>query len=261
MAKGSSGGNTITIWFIVGFLVVVTIGVIVAAIVSGGVSPTTPSSTFQATTVPPISSTDWTQGSPTAKVSLIEYGDYECPACGAYYPIVKQLLSDYGNQVYFAFRNFPLYTIHPDAGIASQAAEAAGLQGKFWQMHDLLYTNQSTWSIVSPSVVVAQYFDGYATSLGMNVAKFDSDMNSSAVMNKIQADVNSGTTAQIDHTPTFFVNNTQIENPTSYDDFKSVLDAALGSTSSTIASSSGVSVSVSGASSTSGLTVTSTPLY
>ncbi len=223
--------DKITIWFIVGFVALVVVVVVVAGITSGGFS-TAPSNTpagFVATTVPPITSADWTRGNATATVSFIEYGDYECPACAETEPIMQQLESDYGSRVTFVFRNFPLYTIHPDAGISAQAAQAAGLQGKFWEMHDLLYAKQNEWSTTAPGDVVAKYFDGYATSLGLDVKTFDQDINSSQVMNKIQADVASANAASVDHTPTFFLNLTQIPNPASYAAFKTVLDTALAS--------------------------------
>jgi protein-disulfide isomerase len=237
MAKGSSGSNKVTLWFIGGFLIVVAIVVVVAAAMSGTGSgiPTTPSD-FVATTVPAITSADWQEGDTNSPVSVIEYGDFECPACGAYFPIMQQLLQNYGSRVDFVFRNFPLTTIHPNAMIAAQAAEAAGLQGKYWPMHDLLYTDQNDWVNDSTSTVVKDYFDVYASSLGLNVTKFDTDINSSAVANKIQIDMTSGNAAQVDHTPTFFINLTQIPNPTSYADFASVLDTAFASSTAGTAS-------------------------
>jgi protein-disulfide isomerase len=225
-----------TIWFIVGFLVLVTVGVIIAGAYSGSPlsspSSSTPSN-FVATTVPAVTSADWTMGSATSSVSFIEYGDYECPACAEYAVLVKQLAADYGSRVLFAFREYPLYTIHPNAGISAQAAEAAGLQGKYWEMHDLLYTKQNDWVTADPTQVVAEYFNGYAQSLGLNVTKFDADIGSAQVLDKIKADVASGDAASINHTPTFFVDLKQIPNPTSYNDFKAVLDAALASSTAT----------------------------
>jgi protein-disulfide isomerase len=229
-----------TLWFIVGFIVLVVGGMIALGSYFGSsASPT--QANFVATTVPAVNAADWKEGNANAAVTLIEYGDYECPACGQYSPIVEKLFADYGSRVLFVFRNFPLYAVHPDAQISAQAAEAAGLQGKYWQMNDLLYKDQATWSAVSPNSVAGQYFDGYAKTLGLDVAKFDSDMNASSVSQKIQTDVAGGNDAKIDHTPTFFVNLTQIPNPTSYDGFKKVLDAALASApaSPTTASSTG----------------------
>ncbi len=221
-----------TLWFIAGFVALVVIVVIVAGVMSGGFDTGTKATTtppgFVATVVPPITSADWTRGTKNATVSLIEYGDYECPACAEYEPIVQQLLKDFDGRVTFSFRNFPLYSIHPDAGISAQAAEAAGLQGKFWEMHDLLYAKQSDWSNIPPASVVAQKFDSYASSLGLDVNKFNSDIVSSKVGSKIQTDVQTANAALIDHTPTYFVNMKQIPNPGSYKDFKAVIDAALG---------------------------------
>jgi protein-disulfide isomerase len=235
MATDSSTHKA-TIWFIIGFLILVVAGVVIAgaysSLSSSGSGTTVPAG-FVATTVAAVTSTDWTMGDASSSVSVIEYGDYECPACGEYNPVVKQLITNYGNHVLFVFREFPLYTIHPNAGVSAEAAEAAGLQGKFWEMHDLLYANQNTWPTKDPKQVTAQYFNGYAQSLGLNVAKFDSDMNSTQVADKIAADVTSGNAANIDHTPTFFVNLKQIPNPMDYAGFKSVLDAALASSTAT----------------------------
>jgi protein-disulfide isomerase len=223
-----------TLWFIVGFVVLVLAGVIVAYVVSGGANSTSSTTTppFVATTVSAITSADWTEGNPSAKVTLIEYGDFECPACGEYEPIMQQLVKTYGNQIFFSFRNFPLYNIHPDAGISAQVAEAAGAQGKYWQMHDLLYADQATWSSDDPSKVMNDYFNGYASSLGLNITRFDADIVSATVSSKISADVASGNAAQIDHTPTFFINLAQIPNPTSASDFQSVVEQAIAAASS-----------------------------
>ncbi len=237
--NGNNAGqaNKATVWFIVGFIVIVTAGVIIAGAYSSGTASSSNSanSTFVATTVPAITSAEWTEGNPKAKVSLIEYGDFECPACGEYYPLVKQLVQNYSSTVQFVFRNFPLYSIHPFAGIGAQAAEAAGLEGgatKYWAMNNLLYTKQSEWSLnsaLTPAQVLSQYFDGYAQSIGLNVNTFNKDINATSVIQKIQTDVNSGNAAQIDHTPTFFVNLKQIPNPTSLANFQAVLNAAIAS--------------------------------
>jgi len=188
------------------------------------------SSTFKATHISNLSASDWVRGaSKGAGVSLVEYGDFECPACGAYEPMLEQLQKEYAGRVVFVFRNFPLYQIHPNAMISSQAAEAAGLQGKYWEMHDLLYSTQAEWATTPSSEVVAKYFDGYAQSLGLNVKKFDTDIASSALIAKVQADLATGNAAEIDHTPTFFINLTQIPNPNSIKDFETALDTALAS--------------------------------
>lgn len=176
---------------------------------------------------PGITAADWTEGNRNAKVTLIEYGDYQCPACAAYYPIVKKAVSDYQDKILFVFRNFPL-SQHPNALPAASAAEAAGAQGKFWEMLGLLYQNQNSWSDLSNP---RNQFEVFASQLGLNLEKFRSDEISQAVQDKIQKDSNGGFAAGIDHTPTFFVNLKQIPNPQSYDDFKSVINQALSAAS------------------------------
>jgi protein-disulfide isomerase len=236
--------NKTTIYFIVGFIVIVTIAVIVAGIYSGSSANNTANSNFVSTTVPPLTANDWKEGNPNAKVTVIEYGDFECPACGAYFPVMQQLYANYSSTVLFVFRNFPLYTIHPFAGIGAEAAEAAGMEGgsaKYWAMHDLLYTDQSQWTAnttLTTSQVISQFFNGYAQSLGLNVATFDDDMSSAQVTTKIQNDVAGGTGAEIDHTPTFFINLQQIPNPNGLSDFTNTLNAALASSTGAAATSS-----------------------
>ncbi|HEY5221171.1 MAG TPA: thioredoxin domain-containing protein [Candidatus Paceibacterota bacterium] len=235
MISNTGQANKATIWFVIGFIVVVTAGVIIAGAYSSGTSSNNASSTFVSTTAPTLTSADWTEGNLNAKVSLVEYGDFECPACGEYFPLVQQLVQNYSSTVLFVFRNFPLTTIHPFAQIGAQAAEAAGLEGgasKYWAMHDLLYTDQTQWSgntALTPAQVVSQYFDGYAQSIGLDINTFNTDLSATAVLDKIQTDVNGGNTAQIDHTPTFFVNLQQIPNPQSLQDFESTLNAAIAS--------------------------------
>lgn len=225
----SDKSKKIMIWAVVVVVVIVTAVLIVLGIMQPAASQG--SSGFATTTAPAITSADHIQGDPTSTVSLIEYGDFQCPACGEYYSIVEQVLSNYGSKISFVFRNFPLPQ-HADAPAAAEAAEAAGLQGKYWQMYDLLYQNQNTWSNASPGDVVSQFFDGYAKSLGLNVDKFNADMTSAKVADKIAGDVKGGDAASIDHTPTFFVNLQQIPNPSTYDQFKSILDQALSSSGS-----------------------------
>ena len=225
-------------WLVGGFIVVVVLAVVAAAYFSNGSSTST--SNFVSTTVPAITSADHITGDASSKVSVIEYGDFECPACGEWEPLVEQLRQTYGTRVEFVFRNFPLYQIHPFAMIGAQAAEAAALQGKYWEMHDLLYKNQAQWTAntsLAPADVVSQFFNGYAQSLGLNVTQFDSDINSSAVQARVQRDITTGNAAKVNHTPTFFVNLQQIPNPTGLTQFEQVIDQALASTSTVSTSS------------------------
>jgi protein-disulfide isomerase len=219
-------------WLIGGFVVVVILAVGAAAYFSNGASTST--SDFVSTTVPPITSADHITGDATSSVSVIEYGDFECPACGEWEPLMEQLRQTYGNRVEFVFRNFPLYQIHPFAMIGAQAAEAAALQGKYWQMHDLLYKDQAQWTAnttLTPADVVSQFFNGYAQSLGLNVTQFDTDINSSSVQARVQRDITTGNAADINHTPTFFINLQQIPNPSGLAQFEQILDQELASSS------------------------------
>lgn len=231
----SGQANKATVWTIVGLIVLVTAGVIIAGAYSSSNSANSANANFVATTAPAISSTDWAEGDPHAKVMLIEYGDYECPACGEYFPVVQQIQKNFSSTLLFVFRDFPLTTIHPFAQVSAEAAEAAGYVGgpsKFWAMHDMLYAKQNEWSVnsaLSPASVTAQFFNGYAQSIGLDVVRFDAAMNATPVLEKIQNDLNGGNAAQIDHTPTFFVDGTQIPNPTSMQDFENTLSAALAS--------------------------------
>ncbi len=160
-----------------------------------------------------------------SKVTLIEYGDFQCPACKSYHPILQELKSSHGDRIKFQFRHYPLVQIHPNAFIGSRAAEAAGKQGKFFEMHDLLYENQDTWSQSSNPTAM---MENYAQQLGLNLDQFKTDMNSSGVADVINADVKAGQAIKANSTPTFVLNNRKIEqNPRSIEDFKKLLDDEL----------------------------------
>ncbi len=160
-----------------------------------------------------------------AQVTLVEFGDFQCPACSVYHSVIKQVLRDYDGKLNLVFRNFPLAQ-HKNALISSYAAEAAGLQGKYWQMYDKIYETQSGWS---ESGDAKSIFLGYAEELGLDRAKFEEDIASDAVKAKVQRDVTDGTSIGIKATPTFFLNGEEISPPASYEGFKSLIDKALGS--------------------------------
>lgn len=150
------------------------------------------------------------EGKGTKGVTLVEYGDYECPICGEYYPAVKQVAAQFNDQIYFQFRNLPLTSIHPNAFAGARAAEAAGLMGKYWEMHDLLYQNQNTWATSSNP---QPYFDQYAQQLGLNVNTFKQKMASEQVNNLINADLSAfAKTKQQEATPTFFLDGKYVSN-------------------------------------------------
>lgn len=174
-----------------------------------------------------VQPTNHVLGTTKNNVTLLEYGDYQCPACGRYYSIVKQVVDEYKDRIQYQFRNLPLNQIHQNAYASARAAEAAALQNKFWEMHDILYTEQSAWSTASNPKTL---FDAYAKQLKLNVSQFDKDFSSSQVNDLINADVSAfdktGATVQ---TPTFFLNGKLVNPGASESDFRSLLDKSLGS--------------------------------
>jgi protein-disulfide isomerase len=167
------------------------------------------------------------QGTGTTGVTLVEYGDFQCPACGQYYPLLKQVQQKYGDKIVFQFRNFPLVQIHQNAMAASRAAEAAGKQGKYWEMHDALYEQQSSWTSSSSPTAI---FEAYAAQLGLNAAQFKTDMESDAVLGTINADIKAGQAYKITGTPTFILDGKKIEeSPRDLAGFEKLINDAIAS--------------------------------
>jgi protein-disulfide isomerase len=154
---------------------------------------------------------DHVEGSANAKVTLIEYGDFQCPYCGEAYAPLRTVISTYGDKIAFVFRNFPLTTIHPNARAAAGVAEAAGLQGKYWEMHDLLYKNQSAWTDVS-TTERDSVFKNFAEQLGMDINKYNADLSNGAkvVNKKIAFDQALAKKIDVSATPTFYLNGTKL---------------------------------------------------
>ncbi len=150
-----------------------------------------------------MSEVDHAAGPKDAPVTLVEYGDYECPYCGMAYPIVKRAQQKLGASLRFVFRNFPLAEAHPHARLAAQAAEAAGAQGKFWEMHDMLFENQRA---LEPEDIV-----GYAKSLGLDTVKFARDVEAGTYAKRVTGDFRNGVKSGVNGTPTFFVNGTRYD--------------------------------------------------
>lgn len=152
---------------------------------------------------------DHVTGNKDANIVLVEYGDYQCPPCKAAYPIVKNLTTAYGDHVAFVFRNFPVSTSHPNARIAAGTAEAAGLQGKYQEMHDMLFEQQSAWSGASLKERDSVFL-GYAEQLGLDVNRFKTDIASDAVNKKITFDAALGRQVGVTGTPAFFLNGESV---------------------------------------------------
>jgi protein-disulfide isomerase len=149
-------------------------------------------------TLPVDPQRDHTQGPANAAATLVEYGDYECPYCGAAYPIVKEIQERMGERLQFVFRNFPITTSHPRAEQSAEAAEAAGSQGRFWEMHDLLYENQRH--------LEDEDLHGYAARLGLDLDTFDNDLAEHVHAPRVHEDFMSGVRSGVNGTPTFYIN-------------------------------------------------------
>ena len=149
-------------------------------------------------TMPVSEDRDHIQGPADAAVTLVEYGDYECPYCGAAYPIIKEVQTRMGARLRFVFRNFPITTSHPHAEQAAEAAEAAANQGRFWEMHDLLYENQRHLG--------DRDLHGYADRLGLDLETFDKELAGHVYAERVREDFMSGVRSGVNGTPTFYIN-------------------------------------------------------
>jgi protein-disulfide isomerase len=152
----------------------------------------------RAVLTPPVSARDHAAGPEGAAVTLVEYGDYECPHCGRAYPIVKTIQEQLGSRLRFVFRNFPLSQIHPNAQHAAEAAEAAAAQGYFWEMHDALFEHQR--ALTSRRLVE------YATAIGLDSERFQREISDGTHQARVRDDFRSGVRSGVNGTPTFFVN-------------------------------------------------------
>ena len=166
-------------------------------------------------TIPVDDGRDHVQGLASAPVTLVEYGDYECPYCGQAYPIVKDVQARMGEGLRFVFRNFPISTSHPHAELAAEAAEAAAAQGRFWEMHDLLYEQQRH--------LTDDDLHAYAQELGLDVARFDEELAGHLYTDRVHEDFMSGVRSGVNGTPTFYING--VRHDDSYEE--QVLLAAL----------------------------------
>jgi protein-disulfide isomerase len=150
-----------------------------------------------------VSEKDHAEGTETARVQLVEYGDYECPHCGAAYPVIKKIQKTFGSQVYFVFRNFPLSEIHPYAMAAAIATEAAALQNKYWQMHDIIFENQE--------MLDNEGLQQMAGTIGLEIKKFQKDILREELQAKVEADFESGVRSGVNGTPSFFINGNKFD--------------------------------------------------
>ena len=172
-----------------------------------------------ATLTPPVSEHDHIQGRTDAPLTLVEYGDYQCPYCGAAYPVIKRLQKAFGKKLRFVFRNFPLTQAHPYAMVAAEAAEAAGLQGKFWEMHDHIYENQDD---LEPDTLPS-----WAEELGLDLEEFGKAIKQGEINKRIKEDRSSGIRSGVNGTPCFFINGTRYDGTADYGPLQAALEEQL----------------------------------
>ncbi|MBI4235382.1 thioredoxin domain-containing protein [Candidatus Peregrinibacteria bacterium] len=210
--------------FWLGVIAVITVSVLV--VISG--TKTNPQDQANKTTTlsEPISEIDNTKGNKDAKIQIVEYSDFQCPACASYFPILRDVMKEFGNYVYFSYRNFPIRSKHLNADISAYAAEAAARQGKFWEMHDLLFENQTFWS--GESGEAAQVlFTQYANQLGLDTQKFMADMADKNIQRKVDDDLESGLNSGVQGTPSVFVDGKKLEFNLSLDEFRVLIRQKL----------------------------------
>lgn len=195
------------------------LGIIVFSLVLVGVAITAfsrpPKPVDQTRLIPPADLT--ATGSAQAKTILVEFSDYQCPSCRTFAPVVKKIIEQHPNDLYFVYRHYPLPQ-HPQAVLAASAAEAAGRQGKYWQMHEILFQNQD--------VLAPEKYQEYAKLLNLDLNKFNQDATSSAVADKIDRDLADGNALNINETPTFFLNGLKLTLTSTADLSKAVDNAA-----------------------------------
>jgi len=167
----------------------------------------------------PVGTRDHAQGSADAPVTLVEYGDYECPHCGRAYPIVKEVQRRLGSKLRFVFRNFPLAESHPHAQHAAEAAEGAGAHGRFWEMHDALFEHQAALD--------DRHLIGYAGKLGLDEKVFEHELQTHAHKSRVREDFMSGVRSGVNGTPTFFINGVRFDDSWDPDTLTNALKAAI----------------------------------
>ena len=167
-------------------------------------------------------------GRADAPLLIEEYGDFQCPPCGFFHPILKRIEGEYDTRVRVAFRHYPLRNMHKYADEAARAAEAAAVQGKFWQMHDLLFEKQNEWK---DAPAVRPIFMNYARTLGLDLGKFTQDIDSEVIRERVMAHEQHGTARGVSGTPTVFLNGREIpfQVITNYDSFRAAVERELAS--------------------------------
>lgn len=173
-----------------------------------------------------VKPTSHIKGNNTTGVTLLEYGDFQCNGCFQYEPTVQEVFKKYEDRIAFQFRHFPLTNAHPNAFAAARAAEAAGMQDKFFEMHDKLF-DPATYASWTQTTGPTPVFEQFASQIGLNVAEFRKDYASTEVNNRVNADMREGNKAGVDATPTFFINGKKVQINNSVEAFSKVIDAEI----------------------------------
>ncbi len=201
--------------------VIVTVGVLIGGAYYFTKSGPTTSGTVAMTDV--LKDDMYSIGSPSAQIKIAEFADFQCPACAASEPTLKEVLKEYGDKVYFEYHHFPL-AIHNWSILAAEAAEAAGAQGKFQEYHDVLFAKQTEWSANKDATTL---FKQYAKDLGLDTTKFNDELDKHTYKDKVLASYSHGSSLNVQSTPTFFVNGQKIEGGLRKEEWKTLLDAEL----------------------------------
>jgi len=215
-------GKSIAFWGIVLVVMIVAVAVVVRGGGRGG------QANVAGALDTPVQQGEWTKGNPNAQIQIVEYSDYQCPYCANYFPIIEAVATEFQNHISFTYRHFPLRRIHPNAQISAQAGEAAGLQGRFWEMTERIFETQSRWQSYSPSEA-EDYFISLAGEMGLDVEKFEEDIASNAVEDAVNEDYSSATASGVGGTPTFFLNGEQIQTPGNLEAFRELIREEINS--------------------------------
>jgi protein-disulfide isomerase len=211
-----SSGERFVFWLVVFLLIFGSVLLIIRSIINSNNIPL-PNE---------LTENDWIKGNPDAEIILIEYSDFQCPFCALEAEYISEIIAEFGNYIQFTYRHYPLKSIHPNATLAAQAAEAAGLQGKFWEMHDILFTYQSSWSSLSIDQAESEFIK-YATDIDIDPKQFLQDLNSKKVEKLVDYEYESAIKGDLTGTPTIFLNAEKIQNPQNVEDFRTIIRQAI----------------------------------
>lgn len=218
MAKQNNEGNNMQQKIFWGIVLVLIVAVIFGIFKLSNEGKRTTDDPFE------ITSQDHVKGNRDAAVTLIEYSDFQCPACRGYFPLIKKLNSDFPDNLRIVYRHFPLTSIHPHAIPAAKASEAAAIQGRFWEMHDLIFDNQSNWTNSSD---VEEIFESYADILKLDLEKYRADFDSKAVSRKVSSDRALALRQNLRGTPSFYLQGRRLENVNDYTTLKGIIEQEI----------------------------------